>query len=144
MSYNRGDFSFINNKQEEQMLKDAFNAMEQVNGSWDYLSQPNIPEKNTGFTFSTDTFIGKINNLIDRDGSIGHSGATYSWTMRQMEYIAKNGWNAYVTSKSTPPRIFNNEFFDAARSNPSYNEQIQSVERVAQAQGGRLTYAQMR
>jgi len=26
----------------------------------------------------------------------GHSGVSYAWTMRQMEYIAKNGWDAFA------------------------------------------------
>lgn len=34
---------------------------------------------------------GKINELYD-----GHSGSSYGWTMRQMEYIAINGIESYI------------------------------------------------
>ncbi len=29
----------------------------------------------------------------------GHSGSSYGWTMRQMQFIAKNGWDAYVKER---------------------------------------------
>jgi hypothetical protein len=32
--------------------------------------------------------------VLAADG--GHSGSSYGWTMRQIEYIAKNGWDAFV------------------------------------------------
>lgn len=33
----------------------------------------------------------------------GHSGSSYGWTMRNMEYIAKKGWDAYVDFKGVKP-----------------------------------------
>ena len=27
----------------------------------------------------------------------GHSGSSFGWTMRQLEYLSKNGWDNYVS-----------------------------------------------
>lgn len=41
---------------------------------------------------------------IDREMKYGgHSGSSYGWTMRNMEYIAKKGWDAYVDFKGVKP-----------------------------------------
>lgn len=164
MSYNRGDFSFLpkKNSSEILMLNDAFQAMERVEGSWDYLKRPDVPEKNDGFMFSKDPFISKISSEVDKDGAIGHSGSSYGWTMRQIEYIAKNGWDAFVNLRlenerkreeeemarkaaaEKPPRYFNDPFFNEMRAIPHFNKQIEDAERLAASQGGNLSYAQIR
>ncbi len=96
-SYSAGDFSFITRDSERKMLADAFNGISRVEGGWQYLSRPDVPKKDSGFMFNRDPIINHISQEIDKDNLIGHSGYTYSWTMRQMEFIAKNGWHAYVT-----------------------------------------------
>lgn len=96
VSYTMGDFGFLKNEQERRMLVDAFKAMQAVDGSWTYLAQRDVPEQSQGFMFSRDPLITKIGNEVDKDGTIGHSGMSYAWTMRQIEYIAKNGWAEYI------------------------------------------------
>ena len=66
------------------MVKDAYEATEKAE-AWDYLKNF---EPNNGFMFSNDTTVNKINANIKYDG---HSGSSYGWTMRQIQYIAKNG-----------------------------------------------------
>ncbi len=164
MSYTRGDFSFLPESlsHEKNMLEDAWAAMEAVEGSWDYLARPEVPDKESGFMFSRDPMITKIGNLVDKNGKIGHSGSSYGWTMRQMEFIAKHGFDAYVTLRVTtikrqeeeekarkaaaekPPRIFNDPFFNEMRAVPHFNAQIEEAEKLAASQGGKLSYAQMR
>jgi hypothetical protein len=163
MSYARGNFSFLPAKlsHEKQMLEDAFAAMEKVEGSWDYLANKTVPEKDTGFMFSRDTMIKKISDEVDKDGKIGHSGSSFGWTMREMEYIAKNGWTVYVhirlakiklgeqeekerKAAEAKPRYFNDPFFDEARKIPHFKAQIEEAENLAASQGGNLSYAQMR
>ncbi len=95
-SYPAGDFSFITRETEKKMLIDAYKSISRVEGGWQYLSRPDVPQKDSGFMFNRDPIINHISQEIDKDNSIGHSGYTYSWTMRQMEYIAKKGWHAYV------------------------------------------------
>jgi hypothetical protein len=171
MSYTRGDFSFLPERlnYEKNMLVDAWAAMESVEGSWDYLGRPDVPGETNGFMFSRDPFVSQISAKVDKDGKIGHSGSSYGWTMRQMEYIAKNGWDAYVTLRldrikkdeeeekarieaearrreeaAKPPRYFNDPFFNEMRAIPHFNAQIEEAEKLAASQGGGLTYAQLR
>ncbi len=96
-SYPAGDFSFITRESERNMLIDAYTGISRVEGGWQYLSRPDVPQKDSGFMFNRDPIINHISQEIDKDNLIGHSGYTYSWTMRQMEFIAKKGWHAYVT-----------------------------------------------
>jgi hypothetical protein len=165
MSYTRGDFSFLPERlaHEKRMLEDAWSAMESVEGSWDYLARPSVPEDGSGFMFSRDPFISQISSHVDKKGAIGHSGSSYGWTMRQMESIAKNGWDNYVTLRLTnikrqdddeqarkaaaaekPPVYFNDPFFNEMRNVPHFNAQIEAAEKLAASQGGKLSYAQMR
>ena len=165
MSYARGDFSFLPDQlsHEKRMLEDAWAAMESVEGSWTYLATPDVPEKESGFMFSRDPFLAKVSENIDKNGVIGHSGASYGWTMRQMESIAKDGWDAYVTLRlinikrkdddeqarraaeaAKPPRYFNDPFFNEMRAVPHFNAQIEEAEKLAASQGGQLSYAQIR
>ncbi len=164
MSYTRGDFSFLPERlaHEKRMLEDAWSAMESVEGSWEYLARPGVPEEGSGFMFSRDPFITQISNHVDKNGTIGHSGSSYGWTMRQMETIAKNGWDNYVTLRLTnikrqddeeqarkeaaekPPRYFNDPFFNEMRAVPHFNAQIEEAEKLAASQGGKLSYYQIR
>ena len=162
MSYSRGDFTFLSSESERAMLQDAMEAMGRVEGSWEYLARPDVPSIETGFMFSKDALLSKIGNEVDKEGKIGHSGSSYGWTMRQMEFIAKNGWDAYVTLRienekrreaeekarkaaaEKPPRYFNDPFFNEMRAVPHFNAQIEEAEKLAASQGGKLSYAQMR
>ena len=59
---------------------------------WDWFKNYS-PEKGKGFMWSSHPNISKISNALPQNN---HSGATFAYAMRQMEYIAKNGfdnWN---------------------------------------------------
>ncbi len=72
------------------LIKDGINAVTAAD-MWDWLKTYE-PEKTEGFMFSSHPNLDKIGkNMYD-----GHSGASYGWTMRQLEYIAKNGFDKYV------------------------------------------------
>ena len=75
------------------MLQDADDAVTKCE-LWDWLKNVPTPTKeDEGFMFSVDPNIMKIDKemkLYDY-----HSGSSYGWTMRQMEYIAKNGWESF-------------------------------------------------
>jgi hypothetical protein len=70
------------------MLKDAWDAIEKTNG-WEFLKNHN-PR-----SFMMDDPPEKLKE-INRIMKYGHSGASYGWTMRHMEAIAKEGWAAYA------------------------------------------------
>lgn len=92
MAIPRGDFSFIYDDATRIYLKDAWQAIEKTN-TWDDLKSKDVPGEG-GFMFSSHPVIKKIYSGMD--DSLGHSGATFGWTMRQMEYIAKDGWETWV------------------------------------------------
>ena len=76
---------------DKEMVQDAINAVTRTE-MWEYMAKWSTPDKD-GFMFSTDTELEIINKKIEYGG---HSGSSYGWTMRQVEYIAKNGFDAYV------------------------------------------------
>jgi hypothetical protein len=78
---------------EAMMLQDAYDAVTKAD-MWDYLKKPTTPGKD-GFMFSPAIELAAINAEMVFDG---HSGASYAWTMRQMETIAKTGWDSYAKS----------------------------------------------
>lgn len=81
------------------MLADAYRAVTKAD-MWEYLRSPAAPD-DAGFMLSNAIELAAINAEMKH----GHSGASYAWTMRQMEAIAKGGWDAYAnrirTTKAT-------------------------------------------
>lgn len=73
------------------MLADAHQAVTQTE-LWDYLRHPSTPGPD-GFMLSSAIELAMINAAMTFQG---HSGASYAWTMRQMEAIAKGGWEPYA------------------------------------------------
>lgn len=73
------------------MLADAYDAITTAD-LWEYFRRPSTPGKD-GFMFSTDIELTAIESKMMFKG---HSGASYAWTMRQMEAIAKGGWEPYA------------------------------------------------
>ena len=94
----RGDFSFIEDPLDRQFLADAFHAVESVPGGWAALMPE--PPAGEGFMFSVGaagSARSQIDDIINHSpiGS-GHSGYSYAMTMRQMQGIARLGWNGWV------------------------------------------------
>ena len=75
---------------EATMLADAEAAITAAD-MWEYLRLPSTPGKD-GFMFSPAIELAAINAEM----KVEHSGASYAWTMRQMEAIAKGGWTLYA------------------------------------------------
>lgn len=87
MSRNYAD---LFSEHEATMLQDADDAITQCD-LWNWIRDYN-PEDGKGFMFSEHPNLDRINNAMKYDG---HSGSSYGWTMRQMEYIAKHGWDLF-------------------------------------------------
>jgi len=73
------------------MLADAYEAITKAD-MWEYMRLPSTPGPE-GFMLSPAIELAAINAEMQFGG---HSGASYAWTMRQMEAIAKGGWHAWV------------------------------------------------
>ena len=81
------------------MLKNMYDAITDLN-LWNWLENF-TPEKDKGFMWSSSPEIGHIGHhpKVDSDG---HSGASFAWTMRHMEVIAKKGWIDYYREYIMP------------------------------------------
>ena len=94
----RGDFSFVRDEHTRFMLRDAYSAVESVSGGWDALIPCPSPG---GFMFNIPepgSIREQINFALSETNTGGlHSGASYSYTMRQMQGIASLGWDQFVT-----------------------------------------------
>jgi hypothetical protein len=65
--------------------------------AWTYL-RDNPPSESTGYMFSNNpVFIGINGNM-----QVGHSGSSYAWTMRNLQYIATHGIYAYIAACKSP------------------------------------------
>jgi hypothetical protein len=129
------------------MLQDADNAITATN-LWDWLREYS-PDKKTGFMFSDHPNLSTINSAMKFDG---HSGASYGWTMRQMEYIAKNGWESFENIRRTesmqlllrkvktanPSPL---DIAEASRGVPGFEGQADVMKRFAE---GKMSYFEMR
>lgn len=101
-----GNFDGLNlPRWDREMIQSGFEAVESVEGGWEFL-RSYTPPADQGFMFSRPT--GKrleIDEAIENRYP-GHSGASYGCTMRNLEYIAKNGWDAFakiILDKYGPP-----------------------------------------
>ena len=85
------------------MLADAYQAITKAD-LWDYMKKPSTPGKD-GFMFSTDVELVRLDRYIKYNG---HTGASYAWTMRIMESIAKNGMEGHkklLSAKDSRPKV---------------------------------------
>lgn len=105
------------------MLDDAFKAVDSTPKGWEVLKRPDVPGTRgclhcgpdisrrpgcricdgTGtvdcsFMFDThpDNFVATTIEAINKKLDGGHSGSSYGWTMRNMESIAKKGWEVFM------------------------------------------------
>ena len=71
------------------MFNDAYQAVS-TTGNWDNMKN----FKGESFMFSQEPWISNVMTAMHHRDQ--HSGASFGFTMRTMEYIAKNGWDSYV------------------------------------------------
>lgn len=90
------DLSYIKDQWSADMIRDGMNAIVEASAgdmlknkemnAWDYLSHYSPPSSH-GFMFSDDKIVGEIMKYMN----VSHSGSSYGYTMRNLEFIAKNG-----------------------------------------------------
>jgi hypothetical protein len=92
--YGNGEFEFVSDASSRALFKNMHNAITQTE-LWDWLKSYRVDEKK-GFMFSSGPELDRIQNKMNEDPISGnHSGASYGSMMRSMEYIAKNGYEAF-------------------------------------------------
>jgi hypothetical protein len=96
ITYSPGDFSFIQDEHSRRYVKDAYDAMVMAE-QLELMKEE--PEADKGYMFSSDERYELIHKHMKFLGE--HSGSSYAWTMRQVQYIAQNGWTAYVNLHQT-------------------------------------------
>jgi hypothetical protein len=102
LSIPRGTFDALKlDDWDREMISSGFEAVESVPGGWEFLSTYEPGEG--GFMFSSPPpKMKEINTAIDKFYG-GHSGGSYGCTMRILQFIAKNGWDAYVEQVGVKP-----------------------------------------
>ncbi len=79
------------------MLKNMYDAISHLN-LWDWL-RDHMSDGAKDLMFSSAPEITAISQATEADG---HSGASFALCMRQMEFIAKQGWIEYYRNNITP------------------------------------------
>jgi len=95
MSFQMQSSDFLNIKDESSrfMFENAYQAIT-ISEGWDFMKSFN--DNQNGFMFSSNPMTGKIMSKMDELGYSGHSGFSFGWTMRMMEFLAKNGREAFL------------------------------------------------
>jgi hypothetical protein len=65
---------------------------------WTYL-RDTPPDESRGYMFSKPD---PVFEAILKNMQVGHSGGSYGWTMRNLQYIASHGLDAYVAEFTKP------------------------------------------
>lgn len=91
------DLSYMDDSHSESNLRDGLCAVARTNeqpetkqkeiNAWEYLSTYS-PPLHRGFMFS---YNDEIVDRVQKNMEAGHSGCSWAWTMRHIEFIAKNG-----------------------------------------------------
>jgi hypothetical protein len=95
---NQCDLSYFNDKWSEDMIRDGMRSIVRVGelpevrdkeiNVWKHLSQYSPPsDRGFQFSYGEDSIV----TLVQDNMKTGHSGASMGWTMRNIEFIAKNG-----------------------------------------------------
>jgi hypothetical protein len=84
------DFSFIRDTHTRSLVSNGHEAISQLE-FWTWMKDF-TPEEDEGFAWSKHPNIKKIACKMESlPDAPGHSGSSFAFTMRHLEYIAKNG-----------------------------------------------------
>ena len=82
-------FDFITDSYEKQMLETAYDAITSLE-LWNYMKPPN-----KSYMICLDPELDLILNEVVKLGYNGHSGFSFAWTLKQMQYIAQHSLSQY-------------------------------------------------
>lgn len=80
-----GKMDYIKDERSRVMLENAWQAIN-LTENWGFMT-----ETIENFMFSNDKRISIITEKMEELGYYGHSGFSFGWTMRNMQFLAKNG-----------------------------------------------------
>jgi hypothetical protein len=83
-------FYYVKDNSSREMLQNAWASITQLE-LWAYMKLDT-----DSYMFSNHPEVGIITKKMEELGYNGHSGSTFGWTMRQMQYIAKYGETKYM------------------------------------------------
>ncbi len=85
------EFNTISDEHSRMMLKNAYQAIS-LTESWQFMRT--FSDKS--FIFSDSPVVSTIIKKMSELGYDGHSGCSFGWTMRSMEFLAKHGKQAFL------------------------------------------------
>ena len=85
------EFNIIPDEHSRFMLKNAHQAITMAE-AWQFMRT----FSDQSFMFSSNPAVSAIMKKMSDLGYDGHSGGSFGWTMRQMEFLAKNGKEVYL------------------------------------------------
>jgi hypothetical protein len=85
------EFDIIPDEHNRFMLKNAHRAITLVE-AWHFMRT----FSDRSFMLSSSPVVSDIMKKMSELGYDGHSGCSFAWTMRQMEFLAKNGKEVYL------------------------------------------------
>jgi hypothetical protein len=85
------EFNIIPDEHSRFMLKNAHQAITMAE-AWHFMRTFN----DQSFMFSSNPIVSDIMKKMSELGYDGHSGTSFGWTMRQMEFLAINGKEVYL------------------------------------------------
>lgn len=88
----RGEFLYIKDSYTREMLVNAWNSITQLD-LWNYMKQEQYSYM---WSDDDDKKISDISSKMEELGYNKHSGGSFEWTMRQMQYIAQHGEDKYA------------------------------------------------
>ena len=86
----KGNFDYIKSKHTREMIENAYMAVNQLE-LWHFMKKDC-----ESYMMSNRSEINRIGNKMIELGYNGHSGFSFGWTMRQIQYIAKHGEIKYM------------------------------------------------
>ena len=92
MQSNQYNWSLITDELTRMYVRDAYEAVNKTPVPYDFISSFN--DDTRGFTFCDNGMIPKIFNNMELKDS--HSGCSVGITLRNVEYIIKHGFDAYI------------------------------------------------
>jgi len=88
------NFDFIPDVSTRLMVSTAYRAVQAMD-EWDFIRRYD-PDANSGYVSDRNERINAIHSRVDQEYRNGHSGSSMGATMRIIQFIAKNGLNAFV------------------------------------------------
>ena len=91
LTNNNNLFNFVSDKQSKEFLLSAHHAISSCE-LWDWLRNNTIKS----FMFNNSPELTRLQKAMDKDEINGyHSGTSFGFVLRQMEFIAKNGYEYF-------------------------------------------------